>query len=232
MKIKNILNGDILLYPVLFLLLSAFAACDKNPVNRLVNPTTTNTAGAWSGTWVIYDDELKTNGAVMAYNEGAIIDFNCSDNPHTGKKCIRYSWDGSPVLTYASLTAGATVQSGFSGFGLICAQTIGTYSTGTRDLSPGGYTKITFWARGSLNTDVHLRLEDNGANSQTASGTDAWLSDTAANNITADWQKFSFTVSPSSLVNAKDFVRIILVYSGTGAGNGGTVYLDDIQLTK
>jgi hypothetical protein len=182
---------------------------------------------------------VKTGGAVMTYNTGATIDFKCTDNPHSGKDCIRYSWDGSPVLTYASLPAHATdyIQSGFSGFSLICAPANAQYLIYTRNLSLGGYTKITFWARGVLNTNVNLRVAANSADPNQykyASGYPGVWQGT----ITSGWQKYSVSIdnTVNNLAAASDFIKIILIYTpGAGepsSGNGGTVFLDDIELTK
>ena len=134
-----------LLFPAICSIFVVFTGCNKTPVNDLVNPTSTNSSGIWSGKWIVYDDELKTNGAVMLYTEGVSLNFNYSSNPHSGSKCMQFSWTGLPVLTYANLPDHPTdyMQSGFTGFGLISAPTLGQYFTGTRDLSKGGYTKIT-----------------------------------------------------------------------------------------
>ena len=236
---KKALLFYILIFPFLII-----TGCDKDPVNRLVNPSPASSTGVWSGTWVLYDDELKTNGAVMTFNEGATIDFNCTDNPRSGKKCIRYSWNGSPVLTYASPPSQPVnyTQSGFSGFSLICAQTLGAYSTQTRNLALGGDTKITFWARGSLNANVYLRVEANFPSTATnvyelkSGATGVWMGVPSST-----WTQYSLTIDPTvNNLAATDFVKFILLYDedgnpdtpNTSVGNGGTVFLDDIELTR
>lgn len=225
--------NKLFLISIIFSLFAAFSACDKNPVNRIVNPSPANISNVRSGTWVIYDDEIKTGGDLMLYNTGAIIDFKCTDNPHSGKDCIRYSWDGKPVYTYDL----GTTQSGFSGFSLICAPKQAQYSTYSLDLSTAGYTKITFWARGSLNSYVKLRVTANSTDpsqSKLASGATGVWEDT----VTSSWVKYSLDIDnmTNNLAAAKDFVKINLVYApgddGPSQGNGGTVYLDDIELTK
>jgi hypothetical protein len=233
---------NLILWSILFSLFSAFMGCDANPVNRLVNPSPSNISGVWSGAWVIYDDEVKTGGAIMTYNTGATLDFHSTDNPHSGKDCIRYSWDGSPVLTYASLPAHPTdyIQSGYSGFSLICAPTDAQYFTATRNLSLGGYTKITFWARGELFTNVNLRVEAN-SNDQNQYKYASGYPGVWQGTVTSGWQQYSVkldttTTNLNNLAAATDFIKIILLYTpgpdDPPRGNGGTVFLDDIELTK
>ena len=239
--------NKISLFAVCFLAFALLPGCERNPVNKIVDPTVSNTTGIWSGTWVLYDDELKTGGNIMLFTEGVSLDFNNTDNPHSGpdslspnaivKKCIRFSWDGSPVFTYST----SAKQSDFTGFSLICAQTTAAYSTQTRNLSLGGYTKITFWARGSLSTNVYLRVEANSTDPNQyalASGSvGVWQG-----TVTSDWNKYSVKIdnSVNNLAAATDFVKFILVYdedgnpntANTGRSNGGAVYLDDIELSK
>jgi hypothetical protein len=214
------------------LLLAGMSGCENAPINNLVNPTIANTTGAWSGEWVLYDDEIKTGGTVMMFAtlEGQELDFSWQSNPYQGTKCIKYSWDGRDVTTYKT----NAIEHDYVGFALIVADSVDKYDTVTRDLAPGGYTKISFRARGSLNTNVYLRLESNNGDYK-SSGTNAWMSHT----ITGDWQRYEFPLS-GSLAGTKDFVRVILRYDedgkpdtpNTGRGNGGTVYIDDIRLER
>jgi hypothetical protein len=231
-------------FTLFFLLSASLISCEKNPISKVVDPAGTYNTGIWSGNWILYDDELKTDGATMVYTQGVSLDFNSTDNPRSGKKCIRFSWDGSPVLTYKKLPAHPQdyVQGDFTGFGLICAKTLDEYFTGTRDLSAGGYTKLTFWARGHLFDHVYLRVEANSddANfSKIPSGTaGVW-----EGVVGPDWQKYTVTLDKNynSLAAAKDFVKVILAYDDDGdpttanttsSNNGGTVFLDDIQLSN
>lgn len=215
----------------------ALAGCEQNPIGKLIDPTVSNTTGASSGHWAIFSDELRTGGATMflTTSEGQVLDFNCTENPVSGAKCMKYSWDGSAVTEYSS----GNRQSDYVGFMLIAAPTLAGHDTITRDLSAGGYTKVSFYVRGSLNTHVVLRIEANNATYQTASGTNAWMSNTADRVVTSDWKRYEFALSGSQAA-VRDFIRIVLRYDEDGNpdtpnsahSNGGTVFLDNIEYTR
>ena len=248
-EINKALKSSNLLFSLLLFMVPFLTGCEKNLMSKIVDPTASNTTGIWSGKWTIYDDEVKTGGADMLYTQGVSIDFKNTDNPHSGKQCIKFSWDGSPVLTYKSLPTHPTdyMQSDFTGFGLICAKTVDGYSTGARNLSLGGYNKITFYAKGHLNDHVYLRVEANSDNpnvSKLPSGSvGVWMG--TMGTINADWPSQPYTLSIDKNINklasAVDFVKFILVYDDDGdpstpntssANNGGTIYLDDIMLSN
>jgi hypothetical protein len=220
-------------FAVTLCILMGLSACENAPISKLVNPTLGNTTGTWGGPWVVYDDEIKTRGTVMMFTtkDGQTLDFSWRENPHQGSKCIKYSWNGGDVTSYET---GAT-EHDFVGFSLIVADDVNKYNAVTKDLTPGGYTRISFWARGSLSSDVFLRLESNNGGPTTVSGTNAWLSNATDRKVTSSWQRYEFALS-GSLASTKDFVKVILKFdpgvAGAARGNGGTIYLDDIRLEQ
>lgn len=218
-------------------LAAGLAGCESNPLGRLINPERSDSAVASSGRWLIFGDEVRTNGATMflVTDEGQKLDFNCVERPYAGTKCMKYSWDGSTVTQYSS----GLRQSDFVGFMLIAAPAIGEYDSVTSDLSAGGYTKVSFYARGSLGTNVFLRLETQNANYKTPSGVNAWQSNTTDRRLTSQWQRYEFALS-GSLAAVKDFIRIVIRYDedgdpdipNTATTSGGTVYLDNIEYLR
>jgi hypothetical protein len=224
------------LLPIVVLFL--VAGCEKNPANRFVNPAPAqNPTGTYSGQWIIYDDELKTGGTVMflTSSDGQQFNLSCYDNPHSGTKCIEYSWDGRNVTAYGgtadSISSSSSIENTWCGFSFIAANSIASYNSVTKNLALGGYTKMTFWARGTLNSNVSLRLESNNGGPNSVSGSDAIETGT----LSSSWQYYEFSVTPAAA--AKDFVRVILKFNQSANldapnGNGGTVFLDDIILTK
>lgn len=218
-------------------LAACLAGCESNPLGRLINPERSDASVAPSGRWLIFGDELRTNGATMflTTDEGQKLDFNCLERPYDGEKCIKYSWDGSAVTQYSN----GLRQSDFVGFMLIAAPTLGEYDTVTRDLSAGGYTKVAFSARGSLGTNVFLRVETENANYKTPSGVNAWQSNTSDRPVTSQWKRYEFALS-GSLAAVKDFIRIVIRYDedgdpdapNTATTSGGTVYIDTIEYLR
>ncbi|MCX5778434.1 MAG: hypothetical protein NTU66_04365 [Elusimicrobia bacterium] len=230
-------NGIINKIILVGVLLAIASGCEHNPLGKLIDPTTSNTTNASSGTWVIFGDELRTNGAIqfLTTAEGQSLDFTCTDRPYAGMKCMKYSWDGSAVTPYDT----GVKETDWVGFMLIAAPTIAQHDTFTKDLTAAGYTKISFYVRGDLSKNVYLRLESNNGTYQTPSGNNAWINNTTDRKITSDWQHFEFTLS-GSVTTVKDLVRIVLRYdedgdpdiANTGTSNGGTVFLDNIEYLR
>jgi hypothetical protein len=235
-----------LLLSLLFTTLFFLVGCEKNPLNKLINPDNPVTSGTWGNKWTLYDDEFKTGGALYFFTtmDGQTFDANCENAPYSGRKCIRYSWDGRPVTAYSTMQT----KSDYAGFGLMVADEITKYPTSAaqnisniniKDLS--NYNRISFRARGSLANNVYLRVEGNSNDSnfyaRSSGYPGVWVG-----QVSDQWQQFSFdlSISTNSLATAKDYVKVVLVYdedgdshtANHGQGNGGTIYLDDICLEK
>jgi hypothetical protein len=215
-----------LLIAVLIMPLFIFAACEKKPVNRLVNPSASETTGSstWPGPWVVYDDEIKTGGGVGRFTtpEGQELDFSSRENPHSGNNCIKFSWDGGEVTAYANPpdTPADYVEHGFVGFSFKVQNDSVVGSPATKDLSPGHYTRVSFYAMGTLSSNVTLRIK--------GPGTGATESPVA---LTSDWQLFTVPVN-GNLADSNSFANFVLATAGGVRSNGGTVFLDDIRLTN
>lgn len=214
-------------------LTAIFSGCDKHPENRLINPTENNTTGTWSPDWALYDDELRTNGTIMSYTtpEGQVLDFMSTERPRTGLRCIKFAWDGQSTTEYASP---GVLQHGYVGFGLIVANQTQNYLQESKNLTGAGYTTISFWARGSLNSHVYLRLEGYNGSRTSISGFDAWQSNSSDRVIDDQWRQYSFTLTGSAAA-VREYVKILLVYNDNGTaipvrGNGGTVFIDDLHI--
>lgn len=231
------MKNYIILIIGLLAVLPVFSGCDKEPMNKLVNPLQSNTTGNWSGVWTLYDDEVKTGGDIMNYttHEGVGLQFDCRDNPHSGSQCIKFSWDGGDVTNYEDGKA----EHDWTGFGMIVASSYLDYTKYTKNLATGGFTKLSFWVRGSLNSNVYLRLEGSNARYNDQSGTNCWQSYTTTRKVTSTWTKYEFPIS-GDLTAVKDYLRVIFRYDmdynadtpNTGRSNGGTIYLDDIALSR
>jgi hypothetical protein len=235
----------------LSLTLSLFVTgCHKSPSDR-----TSSAAGGPIGqaaaiaTFPVFSSELKTGGGAFEYPGGdnQSLSFEDRSNPISNRS-ILYSWNGQPPGGVPSSPPGQ-----FAGFSLMHTISLATYnSTPGRDLSAFGYSRITFYARGTLSSSTTLKIE--GAD-DTSSGilqscltlsSDGNGDECGANGdapgtrevLTGNWQKYTLIIyQPTlNLKSVKDFFKATFVYSfplgglpGEAPGQGGTVYFDQIQ---
>lgn len=176
----------------------------------------------------IYSDQLDTGGGLGLFpsSNNQQIDTASRDNPHSGRRCIRYSWNGQDVPN------NGTPEHTFAGFDLVVSQDLTTLSSAAgRNLSAAGYTKLTFWLRGTLTENTTIKVEGPGnGNSNTI------LPSVTVTSLSNNWQQFTINASPGDFNNVKEFFKLTFVFaqpSGTTvAGQGGTVFADDVQFSK
>jgi len=186
--------------------------CDQSPLDKLLDPTGEGALDGEWGPWVIYDDQLNTRGGVMLCPTDEHQTFaEVTENPRSGTKCIKYSWDGT---TLWSEKDGKLVN--WTAAILIVAPTWQEYGK-EKDLSPD-YNKITFWVRGNLSSGT-IRFE--GPN--TPGGTP---STTGPTPDPSTWKMGTIDLSGFDLSHVKEFFKIVF------DGGGGTVYVDDITYTR
>lgn len=215
----------------------------KSPFDRTKDASGGGAVGGFgaAGGLVVFRDELKTGGGAFEYpgGENQSLSFTDTSNPVSARS-IRYYWSGQPAQ------AGSTDHT-FAGFDLMHTAVLADYTTTAgRDLRTAGYTKVTFYARGSLSTNTTLKIEvaDDGSQSTadpcmtlSTNGTDdactAGPLSMAPRQLTSSWQQFTITVPNSALASIKDFFKATFVFTDPFVGNqapgqGGTVYLDQI----
>jgi hypothetical protein len=249
------------------------ALCFSLAVTGCKSPfdSTRNASGGATGTignattFVIFSSELQTGGGAFLYPGagGQSLSFNDTSNPISSRS-IRYSWNGIPVLGYP-LVVGESIFVGFDLMHVVDnTPTLSIYhSTPGRNLqaSPGkpNYTKVSFYARGTLSTDTVLKVEavgDGNPNDPdpcmtlSTSGSDNVCSTTAngATNtyaqtpqtLTTSWQEYTLNIPTASLLaSVKDFFKATFVYGqppnfaqtpfGAPDGQGAIAYFDQIQ---
>lgn len=200
---------------VLFVLV--LTSCDHNPLDKLFDPIGDGALGGEWGYWKIYDDQLNTRGGVMLSPSEEHQTFaEVIGNPHSGERCIKYSWDGTKLWSEKD---GKLVN--WTAALLIVAPTWQEYEKGEKDLSPGNYNKITFWIRGNLSPGAKVRFEGPGKYPGSCDSTDDLTT------LPGGWQRkeIAFT-SKTDLSQVKEFFKIVFI------GGGGTVYVDDITYSK
>ena len=95
-----------------------------------------------------------------------------------------------------------------------------TFGTTYKDFTPGGYSKITFWAKGALSPNTAVTFSGPHEGEKIELGT-----------LTNSWKQY--TISLNQLTGITAYFSIIFGYSGGDIpGTGGFVYLDDIRYTK
>jgi hypothetical protein len=204
---------------IIFLPLIFIVSCELNPLNKLTNPTLDESLGntSWND-WVVYDDDLKGVGGTiyMTGPQGQEMDFRVTGkSPPQGDMCMKYSWTGEDV--YDHDTNG--MQHYYCCLSLIVDEDSQSFGNTYKDFTPGGYTKITFWAKGalSLNTKVSFcgpydKIE--------------------VTSLTNTWQQYE--IEPlTQLTSITAYFSIVFSYSGGEIpGAGGFVYVDDIRYVK
>lgn len=207
---------------VLIGLLLLVSGCKKDPVGRIVNPLGDGAVPQISGVYVIYDEELKTGGGLglipTSGNQG--IDLFDQSAPRRTRNQIRYLWNGQPV--------GGQID--FAGFSLLVTPDFSTLnSTPHKDLSFGGYTKLTMWIRGRLGDGVTLRIEGPGSGASTPVRTDI-------TSLSQTWQPVTLNVPPSDFTTVRIFMTVSLQYDRvprtSTPSDGGEVYFDDIRFEQ
>jgi len=186
----------------------------------------------------IYTDDLHQGGAFLyPGGDNQTLSFSDTSNPSNGANSIRYFWTGGD-------TAGQHV---FVGMDLMHTGALAEYaSTPGKDLRSGAYTRVTFDARGSLPSDVVVKVEasDDGVQSTPAPcivlSATGLLDDSTPGNPVASctnkatllgtWQSYSLSVSAGDLASVKDYFKATFIYKGTlgSTGSGGVLYLDQI----
>jgi hypothetical protein len=249
---SKVRSGDQFLPFALCLLPFAFllvvAGC-KNPFDSTRNASGGGPTGTFSGssTFVIFYNELVSGGGAFLYpgSDGQSLSFNDTSNP-IGYRSIRYSWTGQPV---SNPGCSPDPTHNFAGFDLMHTPTLDTYlTTPGRDLSKAGYTKVTFYARGSLSSRTLVKVEVASAQnpsvcvplhaaciSLSVSGTDDDDNNPCGvtGTLTSSWQHYSIPVDGSTLTAVKNFFKSTFIFNdlypgSTTPGQGGTVYFDQI----
>jgi len=221
----NRLAAIALLFPLIA------AGCKRNPVERLTNPYPDGAVPESSGIYTLYDDELKTGGGVafIPGGENQSIDFQDRSSPRVSANQIRYSWSGGDV--FSDELAPPAFQHLFAGFNLIVPVAREELVTSNpKNLSGNGYSRLRMRVRGNLSEGNLLRIEgpDDGAGGNVAD-----RKELVSSEITSEWQEVVLPVSTVNFGAVRIYLTVSIQYSQpprtTQAGEGGTVYFDDIR---
>ncbi len=230
-------------------LLLILSGCNQSPFERTQDASNAGALSKFgSGSFIIFANELRSGGGAFLYpgSEGQVLSFSDTSNP-IGVRSIRYFWNGQNV---SNSSCHPDPEHTFAGFDLMHTALLADFNTTAgRDLRQAGYQKVTFFARGSLSTNTIAKVEvatHPGSNvcvsptapclSLSSNGTDDDSTTPCGRTaqLTGDWQQYSIPVTASDLASIKDYFKSTFIFNppsvgSTAAGQGGTVYFDQIQ---
>jgi len=206
---------------VLMALAVLASGCRTNPVERLSDPVADGAVPKTSGVFTLYDDELKTGGglAFIPLADNQSIDLQNHDAPRFSHAQIQYVWNGQPV----------NGQQLFAGFSLLITPDSSTLSaTPARHFSTPGYVSLKLKVRGSLSAGNSFRIEGPSDGVSTAARTEI-----LGSSISNTWQEVTLLVPSGDFATVKVFATFSIQYAQpprtTAAGNGGTIFIDDVR---
>lgn len=236
------MKKSILVKIILLLIMGIFlVSCERNPMKRLSDPFDEGALSTWSGVLKIYDDDLITGGNVAFIpsdpsppDNNMTIDFKVTDeNPPEGTKCLKFTWNGKEEFWGSS----NKYEHDWAGVSLIVATHWSLYdSTPSKDLSAGGYTKITFKALAIIDSNTFVKFE--GPVSTTTSaptrGGTRYLRLNSAE--LGNWHTYTINFNTADFKSVKDYFKIVIEYptgiTSPSLGNGGIVLVDDIRYER
>ncbi len=225
---------------IMMILMGMFlVSCEKNPITRLTDPFEEGALNTWSGVFKIYDDDLITGGNVAFIpsdlsppDNNMTLDFlHTSNNPPEGKKCLRFSWNGQDQ------DWNGKNEHDWAGMSLIVATHWSLYdATPSKDLSAGGYTKITFKATAIIDSNTYVKFEGPISTTTAAPARGGTRYLRLNSTELGDWQSYTINLSNADFKSVKDYFKIVIEYPAgigtTSYGNGGIVLVDDIRYER
>ena len=210
------------LLSIFFICFIFFTSCEKYPIDALLGLH--ESIGAWPDVWYVYDDEFNTKGNPEPYVwkddtcdswNNAKLTADCTDNPQSGTKCIKFKWGGN------SNNNPNNSGKKYFGFGMQSRNEMG----GTIDLTNSGYKYVKFYVRGTLCENCYFNIEI----PNTMYGTVL-----SSSEITSNWEEHYFPLEEAYYYDLKNLKYVIALSLKTDGGvtNGGEVYRDNIRFVK
>jgi hypothetical protein len=221
----------------LLILTGMFVGCEKNPVDRLTNPMPDGALSQTSGTYVVYDDELRTGGGLgyIPGGENQTADVSDFSSPRRTISQLRYSWNGQDVSN------GSVLQHLFAGFSLpITSFLEDVVSAQPKNLSGAGYTKVRMQIRGTLSDRTAVRIEgpDDGAGGIVPVQVNSRRQGDVSGGdfvLTNEWQQIEVPAN-GQFSAVKIYLTVSFQFSQpfgtTQPGGGGEIFLDDIHYVQ
>lgn len=216
---------------ILFLTVSfsffIFCGCERNPAGALMyNGVNDSDPSTWGDPFILYrNGDIMTRvqpfeKAIGAYTNiwekyghlGNELEAQYNGVSHSGYKSFKMSWSGDHSETYSGVLANNV------NFWLNA-----TASGDPRDLSAAGYKKISFWIKTSLKYNTELVINVFG---HSYPEKDIVIKDSSG------WTYREVDISAYDHTSVKTYISVAMQPETGSSCGGGTIYLDDIRLTK
>ncbi|MCL2145070.1 MAG: hypothetical protein FWH43_06240 [Endomicrobia bacterium] len=214
---------------VLIMAVFAFCGCERNPAGALMYNGVYDSDSSWANPFILYyNGDIRTmvlpfDDAIGAYtniwekysSNQNILEAQYKGVSHSGYMSIKMGWDGRPSETFDS---NSTVNN--------VAFWLKTTADGSsKKLSGAGYTKFSFWYKAELgsDTEVTINIFDHGDHlfpDFTISSGSGWT-----------YKEIDISLYNSDAVETYISVTMRPISPAASCG-GGTIYLDDIRLSK
>ncbi|MDR1195832.1 MAG: hypothetical protein LBL00_05075 [Endomicrobium sp.] len=216
----------------------AFSGCEKNPAGSLMYNGVDDSDSSWADPFVLYiNGDIRTrvvpfDDAIGAYtniwekygNLGNQLEARYNGVSYSGHMSMKMTWSGAFSETYDSGSTANNVN--------FWLTTTNGKTGDTKDLTAGGYNKISFWYKTELrsHTEVIINVFGHG-----------YPSEDVKISVSADWTYAEVDISGYSTSAVNSYISVTMrpdstapvdAKSGLTYCDGGTIYLDDIRLSK
>ncbi|MCX7940893.1 MAG: hypothetical protein N2555_03885 [Endomicrobia bacterium] len=196
-------------------------ACSDKPQDRLLSPVEEmKTVATNVDEFIVYDNEIKSG---ILFYTSANVDFNYADSSQN--KCIKFSWDGSPVQNYGN----NQLQTDWCGFGLIVGKDW-TESNKIHNLAYYGFKKIKFKLRGFLTNNIKFKVSG-PKGSDDPQDKDIDYKEFSTTDITDTWKEYELNIT-NNLDNINIYISFVFSNPGNFKNIKGEIYIDEVKFSK
>lgn len=201
--------------------------CSDHLLDRFSDPIDDGSLDVWSGSWLIFDDKLNTNGDLMLGPLDDNQELKEVEDSFKGDVALKYSWDGEQVAGKDFCYASFIVATDYKYYD----------ETPGKNLTYAGYTKITFYAKGKLRGNTRVEFKGPWKAGEDADNNTVMIvpgDETPESGqkymppLSEDtWQPYEIDITDSDLTEVKDY--FIIAFVGEGDSEGGRVLVDEIK---
>lgn len=218
----------LILLLTIFISVFALSGCEKNPAGALMyNRVNESDPATWSNPFTLYrNGDIATlvmpfEKAIGAYTNiwenyahlGNELEAQSKGESYSGSMSIKMKWSGDKSETYERNETVNNVS-----FWLTTTNT-----GGPRDLSAAGYTKISFWCKTDLRANTKAIINVFGH---------TYPSEDFVITTSHGWTYYERNISSYNHGSVNTYIIVTMEPASGSDCKGGTLYLDDIRLSK